>query len=86
MPIAPPKTAATAFFVQTYDIKPGKLPALEEWFRAALASPWETVARLIPDEQPVIEATLRELAPLGELLPQFYKLIFHIISHTASAA
>ena len=37
------------------------IPALEEWFKAALASPWQTVTRLIPDEQPAIEATLREL-------------------------
>jgi molybdopterin adenylyltransferase len=38
------------------------LPALEEWFAAALTSPrWRTVKRLIPDEQPVIEATLKEL-------------------------
>jgi molybdopterin adenylyltransferase len=38
------------------------IPALEEWFGKALASPWRTVTRLIPDEQPQIEATLRELA------------------------
>lgn len=38
------------------------IPALEEWFSAALASPWRMEARLIPDEQPVIEATLIELA------------------------
>jgi len=37
------------------------IPALEEWFKAALQSPWQTVTRLIPDEQPVIEAALREL-------------------------
>jgi molybdopterin adenylyltransferase len=38
------------------------LPALEEWFKRALASPaWRTVSRLIPDERPVIEATLKEL-------------------------
>lgn len=37
------------------------IPALEEWFGNALASPWRTTTRLIPDEQPVIEATLREL-------------------------
>ena len=37
------------------------IPALEEWFRRALATPWTTVARLIADEQPVIEATLKEL-------------------------
>jgi len=37
------------------------IPALEEWFRRALATPWTTVMRLIPDEQPVIESTLKEL-------------------------
>ena len=37
------------------------LPALQEWFGSALASPWKMVTRLIPDEQPVIEATLKEL-------------------------
>ena len=37
------------------------IPALEDWFRRALASPWTLVPRLIPDEQAVIEATLREL-------------------------
>jgi molybdopterin adenylyltransferase len=38
------------------------IPALEEWFQRALASPWVTLTRLIPDERPVIEATLKELA------------------------
>ena len=37
------------------------LPALQEWFGAALATPWTMVTRLIPDEQAVIEQTLREL-------------------------
>ena len=38
------------------------IPALEEWFGKAIASPaWKTVKRLIPDERPVIEATLKEL-------------------------
>jgi molybdopterin adenylyltransferase len=37
------------------------IPALEEWFGRALASPWTTITRLIPDEQPQIEATLQEL-------------------------
>src|SRR5204863_9467368 len=37
------------------------LPALQEWFTAALSTPWKMVTRLIPDEQPVIEQTLREL-------------------------
>ena len=38
------------------------LPALREWFGAALASPWRMENRLIPDEQAVIEKTLIELA------------------------
>lgn len=38
------------------------LPALEEWLRAALSTPFEVVTRLIPDEQPEVEATLKELA------------------------
>lgn len=38
------------------------LPALREWFGAAMASPWRMENRLIPDEQPVIEQTLIELA------------------------
>ncbi|HTS54208.1 MAG TPA: molybdopterin adenylyltransferase [Burkholderiales bacterium] len=38
------------------------IPALEEWFRRALATPWSTVARVIPDERPLIETTLKELA------------------------
>jgi len=38
------------------------IPALQEWFQQALASPWSVITRLIPDEQPVIEATLQELA------------------------
>jgi molybdopterin adenylyltransferase len=37
------------------------IPALEEWFRRALATPWTTVTRLIADEQALIEATLKEL-------------------------
>ncbi|HET7262150.1 MAG TPA: molybdopterin adenylyltransferase [Casimicrobiaceae bacterium] len=37
------------------------LPALTAWFEAAVASPWHTETRLIPDEQPVIERTLIEL-------------------------
>ena len=38
------------------------IPALEDWFRQAISEPqWRTVTRLIPDERPVIEATLKEL-------------------------
>jgi molybdopterin adenylyltransferase len=37
------------------------IPGLEEWFAAALRTPWRMETRLIPDEQPVIERTLIEL-------------------------
>ncbi|TMG76461.1 MAG: molybdopterin adenylyltransferase [Betaproteobacteria bacterium] len=38
------------------------IPALKEWFARTLASPWRTETRLIPDERPLIESTLVELA------------------------
>lgn len=37
------------------------IPALQEWFGAALASPWRMETRLIADEQATIEQTLIEL-------------------------
>lgn len=37
------------------------IPALEAWFKEALATPWHTITRLIPDEQPEIEAALKTL-------------------------
>jgi molybdopterin adenylyltransferase len=38
------------------------LPALEEWLARAIRAPkWRAITRLIPDEQPVIEATLKAL-------------------------
>ncbi|HET9662599.1 MAG TPA: molybdopterin adenylyltransferase [Burkholderiales bacterium] len=37
------------------------IPALKDWFTAALASPWRMVTRLIPDEEERIAATLKEL-------------------------
>ncbi|MBB5390814.1 molybdopterin adenylyltransferase [Herbaspirillum sp. SJZ130] len=37
------------------------IPALQEWFGAALASPWKMETRLIPDERAAIEKTLIEL-------------------------
>ena len=38
------------------------IPSLKEWLAAAIASPpWRDETRLIADEQPVIEKTLREL-------------------------
>ena len=38
------------------------IPALEAWFGRAIAAPaWRTVTRLIPDERPLIESTLKAL-------------------------
>jgi molybdopterin adenylyltransferase len=37
------------------------IPALQEWFGRALASPWRMETRLIPDERPLIETTLIDL-------------------------
>ena len=37
------------------------IPALEAWFATAIDSPWRIEARLIPDEQAVIEQTLIDL-------------------------
>ena len=37
------------------------LPALQEWFGAALSTAWEMQTRLIPDERPAIEQALIEL-------------------------
>ena len=42
------------------------VPALEDFFRRALKSPWSTTTRLIPDEQPIIESTLKNLADQEE--------------------
>jgi len=36
-------------------------PAMRAWFEQALATPWQTVPRLVPDEQDQVEAVLREL-------------------------
>ncbi|MGE5650711.1 molybdopterin adenylyltransferase [Noviherbaspirillum sp. UKPF54] len=37
------------------------IPALRDWFGAALSSPWQMETRLIPDERAQIEKTLIEL-------------------------
>ena len=37
------------------------IPALRDWLGIALKTPWETVDRIIPDEQADIEHTLKEL-------------------------
>ncbi|MBR0568513.1 molybdopterin adenylyltransferase [Azoarcus sp. L1K30] len=38
------------------------IPALKDWLGKALTSPWSAETRLIPDERPIIERTLIELA------------------------
>lgn len=40
------------------------LPSLKEWLDSAVLNPKEYVERLIPDEQPLIEATLKELVDI----------------------
>jgi molybdopterin adenylyltransferase len=37
------------------------IPSLQDWLGAALASPWQSVTRLIHDDAPTISATLVEL-------------------------
>jgi len=37
-------------------------PAMQAWFDKALTTPWEAVARLVPDEQTEVEAVLKDLA------------------------
>ena len=37
------------------------IPSLQDWFSRALSTPWRTETRLIPDEQPLIEAALKQL-------------------------
>ena len=43
-----------------YEDKGG--PAMHAWFTRVLTSPWEAVAKVIPDEQPEIEAALCQLS------------------------
>ncbi len=45
-----------------YEDKGG--PAINVWFSRVLTSPWEAVARVIPDEQPLIEEALIELSDI----------------------
>jgi molybdopterin adenylyltransferase len=37
------------------------IPALRAWLDGALATPWQEVSRIIPDEQAEIESTLKDL-------------------------
>ena len=45
-----------------YEDKGG--PAMQAWFARVLTCPWEAVARVIPDEQSLVEATLIELSDI----------------------
>jgi molybdopterin adenylyltransferase len=42
------------------------VPALEEWLSGALINPITFASRVIPDEQPTIEETLKELADIED--------------------
>jgi len=42
-----------------YEDKGG--PAIKAWLEVALATDWQAVARVVPDERPAIEAALKEL-------------------------
>jgi molybdopterin adenylyltransferase len=46
-----------------YEDKGG--PGVEAALAAILATPWRSVRRLVPDERPLIEAALRELADVA---------------------
>ena len=46
-----------------YEDKSG--PAVHGWRTRALATPWKAVARVIPDDRRLIEATLSELADIA---------------------
>lgn len=52
-------TISDRAFAGIYEDKGG--PAIQEWLTHTLASAWEAMPRLLPDEQKQIEATLKEL-------------------------
>lgn len=37
-------------------------PAMQEWLSKALTNEWQAIARVVPDEQDQVEATLKELS------------------------
>ncbi|MDX8380150.1 MAG: molybdopterin adenylyltransferase [Gallionella sp.] len=49
-----------------YEDKGG--PAMRAWFDRVLTSPWVAVARIVPDEQPLIEAALIKLCDTCSLV------------------
>jgi molybdopterin adenylyltransferase len=40
------------------------IPALDAWLKTVMKNPMKIVTRIIPDEQPLIEATLKELCDI----------------------
>jgi len=52
-------TISDRAFAGVYEDKGG--PAIYDWLEKTLATPWEGLQRLIPDEQKKIETTLKEL-------------------------
>ena len=46
------------------------IPSLKEWLAKALLSDFEVVEKLIPDEQPLIEATLEQTRDLEAVLKE----------------
>ena len=47
---------------QVVCIKIKGVPELQQWLEQALVEPFEVETRLIPDEQPLIEQTLKEVS------------------------
>jgi mono/diheme cytochrome c family protein len=47
---SPPETAARAYFVQSYDVVPGKVQAFEEWFRREAAKRFLAIDGLVSIE------------------------------------
>ena len=56
-------TASDRASAGTYEDLSG--PAIEGFFRDAIATPWQVVRQIVPDEQPAIEAALRAMVDQG---------------------
>jgi len=41
-------------------------PAIQEWLGQAISSEWEAVAKVVPDEQPLLETVLKDLCDKEE--------------------
>lgn len=58
-------TVSDRAFQGVYEDRGG--PAVQDWLRAALVTPWTAVAHTVPDERDAIAAVLRELADTGKV-------------------